>query len=58
MVITNYLYGKRSNGFCTTCFHGPVVTLFAFPFHQPLLLKNHYNFFCVTKIWHAHKVSK
>jgi len=50
MAMTNYLYGKRSKGFCTTSFHGEVATSFAFPFHQSLLLENHYSFFFVTKI--------
>jgi len=58
MAITNYLNGKRRKGFCTTSFHELVATSFAFPFHQSFLLKNHYNYFGVTKIWQAHKVPK
>jgi len=58
MAMTNYLYSKRSKGFCTTSFHGKVATSFAFPFHQSLLLENHYSLFFVTKIWQAHKVPK
>jgi len=45
MAITNYLYAKHSKGFCTTSFHREVAISFAFPFHQSLLLENHYNFF-------------